>query len=108
MRRPEEWRSLCATKITSDLEGDPGKILAQAAKAAGLAFEVEPGLDLLEWTGEVIRPWVLGDGRFTAMDAVSWLLGEAYDWDMILEPGTMRIVSRERSIRFWREWVEKK
>jgi len=42
------------------------------------------------------------------MDAVSWLLGEAYDWDMILEPGTMRIVSRERSIRFWREWVEKK
>jgi hypothetical protein len=82
--------------------GGRRRLLEQAAARAGLKLEVEAGLDLeLRDTGPR-RPWILG-GRGSALEAVEEILEASWDsWDMILEEGILRIVSREAAVRFWR------
>jgi hypothetical protein len=109
VRRPVEWERLRSTKLSKNLEGNRRRLFERAAKEAGLALEVEESIEIDHLGWGTARPWVLADGRRTVLETVEWLLrGAGGDWDMILDEGVMRIVSIDRSLRFFRGWAEKK
>lgn len=108
LRRPEEWKALFTKTIDADLDGTTYDVVESLARAAGLTLEWEredwePDIEqLLERT----RIPAVG-GRMTILEA---LLPLVHLWDneyeIILEPGRMRIVPYSDAERFWTKWGE--
>ncbi len=109
VRRPAEWERLRTTRLAKDLEGNRRRLFELAAKEAGLRLEVEESIEIDQLDYGTARPWILADGRATAMDAIEWLLDEVQgDWEMILDEGVLRIVSIDTAAKVFKDWAEKK
>lgn len=108
LRRPAEWKTLHAKKLDGDLEGTELEVMEGLGKLAGLSVDWERE----DWEPDVVQllrriQIANPGGRMTALDALLVLVRHwDNDYEVILDPGRLRIVPYGDAQRFWKKWGE--
>jgi HEAT repeat protein len=106
LRRPDEWKKLCAKRLEGDLEGTSLEILEKIASVAGLAVSLEyerldPNLETFLVRYQIPNP----TGQLTAAEALLALVRHLDgDYEAILDPGRLRLVPFNEAEDFWTRW----
>jgi hypothetical protein len=97
VRQPELWKGLASRRLA---EPARSASLARVARATGLELDLSraPHGDRPHWSFD---PDLTGDPE-SALSAIEGAECEAYD--VVLEPGKLRILPRPEAARFWADW----
>jgi HEAT repeat protein len=103
LRQPRLWGHLRQVRVRGTFSGSAAEVLRRVSSLASipLSFPPTPGEVETAWQSRFV--WVPEyGGEMTAMDVLQQVVGGPYDF--ILEPESIRIVSRKDARAFWRAW----
>ena len=106
LRSPDEWKRLEAESRNGYREGSEKELVEELATQAKLTVEWPKDLSeetrrrLAERRSPDAWKW---DMPLTILEVVRVLLPE--DLDVLVEPGRLRVVTREAALAFWRDWL---
>jgi HEAT repeat protein len=113
LRAPETWKHLEETKLDEAIGGTAEEVLEKLATKAGLKLEVGLALHKYPFRPNYLIPG--GTSLARALDrAQSWICSEfimnsaptRVRFELILEPGKLRVESRKSALEIWKWWLE--
>jgi hypothetical protein len=96
--RAEVWRELAGKTFTQDCEGTPNDVMDKLARSAGMKLRVAKDFGTLRSHCSLAS----GSDLREALELI--LKGSGYE--VILEPGEIRIVPRDKAIKVWTDWLK--
>jgi hypothetical protein len=101
VRQPEEWRRLAGRELANDLE--PASANLQESVAGNGSFQWDfAALDPLE-----SEMWLSDDSiDKSSLLAVLENIAASSAMDMVVEPGRIAVLPRDKAVEFWKAWWE--
>ena len=113
LRRPNLWQRLHKVRLSADIVGTRRENLQSLAKVARVTVALPSSLSRRdeEWMQEIRRLWNCS-GRISVLSALENIFSHGLmdtsdpHFQLILESDRIRIVPREKAVRFWKAWWE--